>query len=178
MLRQFLMAGVLVVTVSLSAYGDDKHQPLPAAVSNAGFEKMKTLVGTWVKADEAGKPTEDVVSVIKLTAGGSAVQETLFPGQPLEMVSMYTVDGNDLVMTHYCVIGNQPRMRASAKTVGKELKFEFDGGANLDPQKDKHMHSVTLKFADEDHIEIDGTGWENGAPAEGSCGCLKLVRKK
>jgi hypothetical protein len=178
MLQQFLMTGALLATVSLSAYADDKHQPLLAAASNAGFEKMKTLVGTWVKADENGKPTEDVVSVIKLTAGGSAIQETLFPGQPLEMISMYTVDGNDLIMTHYCVIGNQPRMRATAKTVGKELKFEFDGGANLDPKKDKHMHSATLKFADDDHIEIDGTGWENGAPAEGSCGCLKLVRKK
>lgn len=178
MVRRFWMAGVLMAAASLSAYGDDKQQPLPAAASNAGFEKMKTLVGTWVKADEDGKPTDDVVSVIKLTAGGSAIQETLFPGQPLEMVSMYTVDGSDLVMTHYCVIGNQPRMRAAAKTVGDQLKFDFDGGANLDPQKDKHMHAATLKFSDEDHIEIDGTAWENGAPAKGSCGCLKLVRKK
>ena len=46
MVRQFLMAGMLVAGISLLAYGDDKHQPLPTAASNAGFEKMKTLVGT------------------------------------------------------------------------------------------------------------------------------------
>lgn len=177
MVRRFLMAMVLVGAASFSA-ADDKQATLPVAASNAGFEKMKTLVGTWVKADDKGQPSEEVVSVIKLTAGGSAIQETLFPGQPMEMISMYTADGNDLVMTHYCVIGNQPRMRAVAATVGDELKFEFDGGANLNPQKDKHMHSATLKFLDDDRIELAGTAWENGKPVEGSCGCLKLVRKK
>jgi hypothetical protein len=178
MLRKFLIAGFLIATNLSTAFAEDTPESFPAPATNAGFEKMKSLVGTWLKTDESGKPTDEVVSVIKLTAGGSAIQETIFPGQPLEMVSLYTVDGDDLVMTHYCVIGNQPRMRAKAKNVGDELKFEFDGGTNLDPQKDKHMHSATLKFHGTDQIEIEGTAWENGKPAEGSCGCLKLVRKQ
>ena len=163
MLRQFLVAGVLVAAVSAWAFADDKPADLPAAPSNAGFDKLKTLVGTWVKVDDAGKPTDEVVSIIKLTAGGSVVQETLFPGQPMEMISMYTADGDDLVMTHYCVLGNQPRMRAAAKTVGDELSFQFDGGANLNPQKDRHMHAAKLRFTDANHYEIDGTGWVTDA---------------
>src|SRR5262249_46663801 len=96
MTRKFLLCGLLLGGVSISAAGDDKHDhPLPAAPTNAGLEKMKTLVGTWVVADKDGKPTDDVVSVIKLTAGGSAVHETLFPGQPHEMISVYTADGSD-----------------------------------------------------------------------------------
>ena len=93
-----------------------------------------------MEADKDGKPTDKVVSVVKVTAGGSAVQETLFPGQPMEMVSVYHLDKGDLVMTHYCVLGNQPRMKADPKSPANQIHWVFAGGTNLDPAKDTHMH--------------------------------------
>lgn len=178
MVRQILIGGLLLVGLSFAASGDDKHDHVPAGPKNAGLEKLKTLVGTWVSADKDGKPTEEVFSVVKLTAGGSAVHETIFPGQPHEMVSIYTADGPDLVMTHYCMLGNQPRMKASTKALTNKINFEFVGGSNLDPKKDKHMHAATLTIVDADHIEIEGIGWENGAPAKEMCNGMKLIRKK
>lgn len=180
MMRQFVICGVLLAGISFSACGEDKakEKPAPAASKNAGFEKMKTLVGTWVVADKDGKPTDQVMSVFKLTAGGSAIHETIFPGEPHEMVSIYVPEGPDLVLTHYCMLGNQPQMKASGKTPGNKLNFEFVGGTNLDVKKDKHMHAATLTIIDADHYEIDGVGWENGAPAKDMCNGMKLVRKK
>lgn len=178
MQRQFLMGGLLLTGLAFAATAADKHDHSSTGASNAGFEKIKTLIGTWVVADEDGKPTDEIASVVKLTAGGTAVQETIFPGQPHEMVSVYTADGPDLVMTHYCMLGNQPRMRAKVKSASNKIDFQFDGGTNLDPKKDKHMHAATLTFVDADHIEIDGVGWENGAPAKEMCNGMKLVRKK
>lgn len=177
MMRQFLVYG-LMVGLSVSAFGDDKHDHVAAGPKNAGLEKMKGLVGTWVMADKDGKPTDQLVSVIKLTAGGSAIHETLFPGEPQEMISIYTADGSDLVMTHYCMLGNQPRMKASTKSLGNKLNFEFAGGGNLDPGKDKHMHAAVLTIVDADHYEVEGVAWENGAPAKELCNGMKLVRKK
>jgi hypothetical protein len=166
-----------LATTEVCGAADDKHDhPLPAAPKNAGLDKMKSLAGTWVVADKDGKPTDEVASVIKVTAGGSAVQETIFPGQPHEMVSLYTADGPDLAMTHYCVLGNQPRMKGSL--AGNKIRFEFAGGGNLDPKKDKHMHGATLTIVDADHIELAGECWENGAPMKEMCGQMKLVRKK
>ncbi|MGQ0635788.1 MAG: hypothetical protein ACT4QC_14350 [Planctomycetaceae bacterium] len=180
MTQKFLLCGLLLACLSISASGEDKHDhQIPAPPTNAGLEKMKTLVGTWVAADKDGKPTDEVVSVVKLTAGGSAIHETLFPGQPHEMISVYTVEGPDLVMTHYCALGNQPRLKASTKTLANnKLNFEFAGGTNLDPKKDKHMHSATLVFVDADHLEVVGTGWENGEPCKEMCNGMKLVRRK
>jgi hypothetical protein len=178
MVRRFVVCGVLL-TLSLVSFGGDKPgAKLPAPPSNAGLEKMKKLAGTWLAADKDGKPTDQVVSIIKVTAGGSVVHETLFPGQPQEMVSIYTVDGPDLIMTHYCVLGNQPRMKADPKSPTGQIVFEFAGGGNLDPKKDKHMHEATLTIVDDDHIEVKGTGWENGEPAKDMCCGLSLVRKK
>jgi len=174
MLRQFITCG-LVLTVSLTARADDKPVAKP---TNAGFEKLKKLEGTWMVADKNGKATDEVASIVKVTAGGSAIQETQFPGQPHEMLSVYTVDGNDLTMTHYCVLGNQPRMKADPKSPKDQIVWQFTGGGNLDVKKDKHMHEAIVTFIDDDHIGIEGTGWENGAPAKEMCCGMKLVRKK
>ena len=145
---------------------------------NPTFERLKKLAGTWVEADKDGKPTEKVVSVVRVTAGGSAVHETLFPGQPQEMVSVYNLDKGDVVMTHYCVLGNQPKMKADPASPKNQIHFAFAGGTNLDPAKDMHMHAATLTFVDDDHIEIAGEAWVDGKPAEDHCGQMKLVRKK
>jgi hypothetical protein len=144
----------------------------------AAFEKIKKLAGTWVEADKDGKPTDKVVSIVKLTAGGSAVHETLFPGESMEMVSVYHLDKGDLMMTHYCVLGNQPRMKADPDSPANQIRWTFAGGTNLDPNKDAHMHGSTVTFIDDDRIEITGESWENGKPSEEHCGHLKLVRKK
>lgn len=175
--NRLLVAGLLCLGLAFSVTANDKPAP-PDPSTNAGFEKMKTLVGTWVAADDNGQPTDRVVSVIRLTAGGSALHETIFPGEPEEMISIYTTDGADVVMTHYCIIGNQPQMKAKSTPSGNRLSFEFVGGTNLDPKKDKHMHSAVLTFVDDDHYEVEGMAWDNGKPAPEMCGKMKLIRKK
>jgi hypothetical protein len=176
--RPLLVCGLLMTLSRVSYGGDQPSAKLPPPPTNASMEKMKKLAGTWLLADKDGKATDQVASVIKVTAGGSVVHETLFPGQPQEMVSVYTVDGPDLIMTHYCVLGNQPRMKADPKSPANQIVWRFAGGSNLDPKKDKHMHEAMLAIVDDDHIEVNGIGWENGAPAKEMCCGLKLIRKK
>ncbi|MFO0888009.1 MAG: hypothetical protein U0790_02560 [Isosphaeraceae bacterium] len=175
-----LLACAVLMSLPFAAYGEENNKggKNPPAPTNAAFETMKTLEGTWLATDADGKPTDQVLSIIKVTAGGSAVHETIFPGQPQEMISVYTVDGPDLVMTHYCVLGNQPRLKADPKSTSSRISFEFAGGSNLDPAKDRHMHSATLTIVDDSHIEVAGTGWQDGAPCKEMCCGLKLVRKK
>jgi hypothetical protein len=171
----FKIGSLMVFALVVAARGEEPRQT--SAGSHPGLAKLKKLAGTWVEADKDGKPTEKVVSVIKVIAGGSAVQETLFPGQAQEMMSVYHLDGADLVMTHYCVLGNQPRMKADPKSPPNQIHFRFAGGTNLDPAKDMHMHEGTLTFIDENHIEFTGVAWAGGKAAEDHCAVMKLVRK-
>jgi len=95
------------------------------------------------------------------------------------MVSIYSVNGPDLIMTHYCVLGNQPCMKADPNSSANQIVFQFNGGGNLDPKKDKHMHEATLTFVDDDHIEVNGTGLgKRRPPSKDMCCGTKLVRKK
>jgi hypothetical protein len=171
-----LAGGLMLIVLATSGRGGDA--PAKAPSSHPGLERIKKLAGTWVEADKDGKPTDKVVSVVRVTAGGSAVYETLFPGQPMEMVSVYHLDKGELVMTHYCVLGNQPRMKADPDSPANQIHFAFDGGTNLDPAKDRHMHEATVTFVDDDHIEVCGVAWADGKPCKECCGQFKLVRKK
>lgn len=176
-IRTLAAAAALAVAFATGARAADAPKPA-SAPAHPGLEKLKKLAGTWVEADKNGKPTDKVVSVVKVIANGSTVHETFFPGTPMEMVSVYHLDKGDLVMTHYCALGNQPRLKADPKSPANQLKWDFVGGTNLDVNKDMHMHSSVVKFIDDDHIEVEGEAWENGKPCPTHCGVMKLVRKK
>ncbi len=175
MLRTAMHVCLVSLVLISASYADDGKGK---SATNPTFEKLKKMVGTWVEADKDGKPTDKVVSVVRLTASGSAIHETLFPGDPMEMISIYHLDKDDVLMTHYCMLGNQPRMKADPATPPNKIKWNFVGGTNLDPAKDAHMHGSTVTILDDDHIQIEGEAWEDGKPSQEHCATLKLVRKK
>jgi hypothetical protein len=141
-----------------------------AAVANAdvapadAFASIKKLQGEWRgPAMQKGMPPSH--SVYKVTAAGSAVQESIFPGTKMEMLSVYHMDHGNLLMTHYCALGNQPRMKLNArKSTASELVFDFDGGTNMS-RRDPHMHSLTLTLPSgksAQKLTMAGTSWEGG----------------
>jgi hypothetical protein len=129
-----------------------------AAGGNAdAFAQLKTLVGHWEdqKASE-NKSTLD----IELTAGGTTLLEKfrmVEQGKPVEMVTMYYLDGGQVKLTHYCMAGNQPTMRGSYAPETKTLTFEFENATNLKSANDGHMHRAVYKFIDNDHFQTTWT---------------------
>jgi hypothetical protein len=136
--------------------------PATAPAPPAGFEKLRALAGEWVSAEDGPLAKKgDLVARYAVTASGSAVVETVFPGSAHEMVTVYHADGRDLVLTHYCMNGNQPRMRAKGAGASR-LEFAFDGGTNIDPTRDRHMHSAVLDLASADEIRSEWTELKEG----------------
>jgi hypothetical protein len=175
MTRRAWFGGLVAMTLATAAAADDKAAP---AAKNTGMDRVKKLAGAWVMADDKGKPTDKIVSEFKITANGSAVQETIFPGSDHEMVTVYHRDGQDVVLTHYCALGNQPQMKLDPSGPASRLAFKFVGGSNIDPAKDMHMHEGTITWVDDDHITWQWAAYQNGKPLEDHKMALNLVRKK
>lgn len=139
----------------------------PAAAAkpaSAVLDRFKALAGDWVAAEDGEMAKKgDLVARYAVTAAGSAVVETVFPGSAHEMVTVYHADGPDLVLTHYCMEGNQPRMRAKAPG-GSRFDFAFDGGTNIDPRRDRHMNSAILELLGPDEIRSEWTELAEGKP--------------
>jgi hypothetical protein len=141
----------LASSLALTPAGAGTTQAKP----NYGFEKLKALVGTWEGASKDGKT---VRATYTLVADGSAVMETLEPGNESPMITMYHPDGARVMMTHYCSAHNQPRMRAEAPTADpKTLTFNFLDATNLSSSSDGHMERLVLNFADASHFTQEWT---------------------
>lgn len=162
-MKRFALAAVLLLVAASAAA--EPPAPNPKVDAKALFEKWKALAGTWESGDKDGDGQPDWTVVYRVTAGGSAVMETLFPGTPKEMVTMYTVDGDDFVLTHYCAMGNQPRMKAVPSDVASRVTFEFVSGGNMKSRDEQHMDSLTAVFKDATHVRHDWTMWADGKAA-------------
>src|SRR6266480_4580961 len=127
-LAPLLIAAVCFSLAGLFVAQAGEYQSTPYTGS-AEFERVKQLVGAWEGTSDMGKEGEKVRVEYRLTAGGSALVETLFPGSAEEMVSVYHDRKGKLAMTHYCMLRNQPRMtlaKADAQTI------EAQGGSGLE----------------------------------------------
>jgi hypothetical protein len=167
MRRSALSIGVglaaLGFLVAVPVFGEDKAAP----DAKAAFAKMKTLAGEWSSNGEGHGGADHAPKVIyKVTAAGSALMESQFPGSDHEMVSIYHLDGDNLLMTHYCAAGNQPRMKYDPKASKPgEFVFAFDGGTNFDPAKDMHIHNLNVIFHDDKHVDESWDAFVKGKKA-------------
>src|SRR5687768_16020438 len=101
------------------------HDEKKVLASTAAFEKLKALAGTW-SATMLTPDGEKTTVVYRVTGNGSVVMETMFAGSDHEMINMYTLDGDSIVATHYCSVGNQPVLTLNAaKSSANELVFDF-----------------------------------------------------
>jgi len=154
----FVFACLLLVGSSLAYAMEGGGTPYSGSKE---YERMKQLVGVWEGTSNMGKERERVKVEYRLTAGGSAIVETLFPGTPEEMVSVYYDRKGKLSMTHYCMLQNQPSMKLQKASVDA-LDFTFAKGNGINPKKDPHMHALTISFVDKDHIVQNWTLFEDG----------------
>jgi hypothetical protein len=173
MKRKMVASLVLALSVCLSGLADDSRKD---EGKNTAFDQFKQLAGEWVGKGKQGGLDHDARVAYKVTSGGSAVVETIDPGGAHEMVTVIHPDGDALVLTHYCMLGNQPQMRATPKPGAKKVAFEFVKATNLKSDKAMHMHSVTFTFVDKDTLQTEWTNFNEGK--EAGKAVFELKRKK
>ncbi len=121
------------------------------------FEKLKALVGHWeTDKTNMNKATLD----LELTSGGTAVLEKFHMvenGKPVEMTTLYYLDGDQVKLTHYCMAGNQPTMKGSYAAETKTITFDLVSISNLKSADDGHMHHAVYTFIDNDHFKTTWT---------------------
>lgn len=149
-LTKLIIALVFCGLAAVTVFGEE---PAKTITAQEAFAMLKGLAGEWQgKAMDKEKGPEVSVTY-RVTANGSVVFETLFPGTEHEMLTMYHMDNGKLVLTHYCAMGNQPRMELALGSSAKCLIFTFAGGSNLDPAKDVHMHQGRVCLVAPDRLE-------------------------
>lgn|ERR1700689_960591 len=134
------------------------------------FDKLKTLAGSWEGSFE-GAPVQ--VS-LRVTSMGNAILHETKGGGPEDTITVFYVDGDRLLLTHYCHAGNRPRMVGTISPDGKTINFNFlDVSGNT---QQGEMQSAAFNLIDADHH----TETWNFTMADGKqmAGSLDLKRTK
>jgi hypothetical protein len=139
--------------------------------TSPGWDKLKSLVGDWVGTYE-GQPAR--VSY-RLVSRGTALEETLDVAvDASQMVTIYHPDGASLLLTHYCDMGNQSRMRAPGLQEGR-LDFFFLDASNLKSAEDHVMSRLVLTFpADGRYVQE----WTSKQGTKEHTGRFEFTRKE
>lgn len=166
-MKRFVLPCCLLAATSIAAGlaarpGSTESRPSPAA-AQAAFDALKALEGSWAMCDEDGAPTDQIGSVYHVTAGGSAVMETMFPGAEHEMLTVYYIESDTLKMTHYCMLGNRPVLTCSQAEIGA-MVFECNDTECCGDEM--HMHAATFDLTGRDRITTTWCSNDAGEDAE------------
>jgi hypothetical protein len=135
------------------------------------FDQLKSLVGEW-EGTNGGGPVKVTYTLV---ANGTALMERLQPANEPDMITMYSADGDHVVVTHYCSGGNQPQMVAQA-TTGKSEKLSFTlvRVTGLKTPDEAHMVGLVLTLSDKDHLTQE---WKYQSKGKISENFVQFTRK-
>jgi hypothetical protein len=149
----FGMVGLVLFVVAFATFAADKTK------SEEAFDRLATLKGEWRGEQEGVK----VTLIYTLTANGSALMEEFRPETGAVMITMFTVDGDHLIATHYCSAKNQPQMVTPAITdVQKPMAFSLARITGLKSPDDWHNTGLTMIQEDNDHLTQEWTYQSKG----------------
>jgi hypothetical protein len=153
------MRTTLLILLAVSSTTVVRAQP--AAPADA-FAQLQALSGEW-EADLTGYGK--MQNTVRLISKGTAIEETLGTAADNE-ASIYTRDGDRILMTHYCAMtldGHQVRLETAAlKPAADRFEFVLVGSTNLHDPKAPHMRLMSMTLVDRDHFSERWTKTEAG----------------
>jgi hypothetical protein len=120
---------------------------LAQSAAQKSFEQLKALAGSW----EGTLDGQSLQVSMRVTSKGNALLHEMKGSGPDDPITLFHLDGERLLLTHYCDAGNQPRMVATISPDGKTIVFDFVDATNLLSSQMGHMQRVTFTFIDPDH---------------------------
>ena len=169
--RIFGISGAIALGLILAS-----SSPLPTAAnektkSAAAFERLISLVGEWEGTSSAGS----VKATYTLVSGGTALMERLQPGNEPDMITLYSLDGDHLLITHYCSGGNQPSMKTGPiMELNGTLSFRVFQVTGMKTPDEEHMTALVLTMPDKDHLTQE---WSYKGKGKEQSNVLRFTRK-
>ena len=137
----------------------------------ASWERLRSLVGEW-----EGRYSEGFAARVsyRLVSNGTAIMETLESAHDDQMVTLYHRDGSSLLLTHYCSLGNQTRMRSRGLENGR-MAFAYVDASNVKGADDHVMSGLVMTFNGPDRLAHE---WTSRSGSREQTGRFEFQRKK
>jgi hypothetical protein len=159
---RILLPALLIGLLALSVISTTRSTAAPAQPdAQKSFETMKTLAGSWqgslttVPEVPAMKGAVAKISLRVTSRGNALMHDLTVSGIPDNPITMFYLDADRLLLTHYCDAGNRPRMEGKISPDGKVVEFDLMDVAG--GMQKGHMHHAIFTIIDADHHTEDWT---------------------
>jgi len=170
-LGRSLTIAALMSLSTLTFAQSDPHKttdaPKPPTEAQKSFDSLKTLAGVWQGPVKVEPPMPDMDNKplrvsMRVTSRGNALVHEMNEDKPQadptsydHPVTMFYLDNDRLLLTHYCDAGNRPRMAARVSPDGKTVEFDFIDVAGS--TQFGHMNHAVFTIIDANHHTEDWT---------------------
>jgi len=170
---RILLSLALLSISTLALAQSETHKPAaqssaPKSDAQKSFDKLKTLAGAWEGHGTTTPPVPDMPDImqvdLQVLSSGNALKHEMM-GKPKadgadgkdadHPVTMVYLDGDRLLLTHYCDAGNRPRMAARVSPDGNTVEFDFVDVSGS--TKHGHMDHAVFTIIDANHHTEDWT---------------------
>lgn len=125
-------------------YSQDAH--LAATRSHAAFEKLLSLEGTW----KVKSSTADFRIIFEAISGNTVLLETWMVGSSKHSITVYHLDDDRVIATHYCPQGNQPRLELDSEWAAGQLDFTYFDATGMEDADEPHQHNLSFSLNETD----------------------------
>ena len=163
-LKVLLICLLILIGRGTSAQTLKPVTPAPQSDAQKAFEKLKTFKGDW----QGSIMNISINVTIRAASSGTAILHEATgdkPGPPKQEITMFYVEGDRLLATHYCDAGNRARLEGKMSPDGKTVEFTFLDVAGS--TKGGLVKRLAFTMTDADHHVIELTFiMPNGKPVE------------
>ncbi len=143
------------------------------APRHASWDKLAQLGGSWRLANPKSTAEKAFRIRMRPISKITAMLETFGNPAGLTTETVYHRDGENIMATHYCAQGNQPRLLLTPTSTPGTLSFRFHDITNLTSKANSHLIRLDFKLIDDDNLERRETYTQNGITEES---VLRLTR--
>lgn len=148
---------IILCAAATVVSAQEMSMPMPKTAGSQSdaqkaFEKLKTLAGSW----QGSVMGMSVQATIRVTSRGNAIlHEMTSSATPDNPITMIYVDGDRLLLTHYCDAGNRPRMEGKISPDGHSVEFNLvDITGNTERG---FMNRIAFTIVDANHHNEEST---------------------
>ena len=147
-MRKLTIVIILVATAAIALPQEPPKTVSAQSDAKKAFAKLKTLSGSW----EGTVMDIPINFTIRAASSGTAILHegnTSKEGPPKNEITMFYVNGDRLLATHYCDAGNRSNMEGKLSADGKAIEFSFIDVAGS--TRGGYVKDMVISLVDADH---------------------------
>jgi hypothetical protein len=151
MLARTLMATLLICFLTAAVFAQDnppKTASAPPSEAKKVFAKLKTLAGSW----QGTVMDIPITFTIRAASSGTVILHegnTSGGRPPNHEITMFYIDGDRLLATHYCDGGNRTRLEGKLSADEKMIELSFIDVAGS--TRGGYLKDMVITMIDADH---------------------------